>query len=74
MFALWSVKSSQPFLATQVGKCHAAAEWTFGTIYQRFLSGALEIDRTAKLCFFCPSRILRVKNRGPMVVIIWLND
>lgn len=22
-----------------VGKCHAAAEWTFGTIYQRFLSG-----------------------------------
>jgi len=22
-----------------VGKCHASAEWTFGTIYQRFLSG-----------------------------------
>ena len=22
-----------------VGKCHAAAEWAFGTIYQRFLSG-----------------------------------
>mmetsp|Transcript_38666 Transcript_38666/g.110298 ORF Transcript_38666/g.110298 Transcript_38666/m.110298 type:complete len:1371 (+) Transcript_38666:67-4179(+) len=22
-----------------VGKCHAAAEWTFGTVYQRFLSG-----------------------------------
>jgi len=22
-----------------VGKCHAAAEWTFGTIYQRFLTG-----------------------------------
>jgi len=22
-----------------VGRCHAAAEWTFGTIYQRFLSG-----------------------------------
>mmetsp|Transcript_124845 Transcript_124845/g.324298 ORF Transcript_124845/g.324298 Transcript_124845/m.324298 type:complete len:2327 (-) Transcript_124845:162-7142(-) len=22
-----------------VGKCYAAAEWTFGTIYQRFLSG-----------------------------------
>jgi len=22
-----------------VGKCHATAEWTFGTIYQRFLSG-----------------------------------
>ena len=22
-----------------VGQCHAAAEWTFGTIFQRFLGG-----------------------------------
>ena len=42
----WRAKSiqdrlSQIKLRRKVGKCHAAAEWTFGTIYQRFLSGAL---------------------------------